>query len=131
MFLMKYFTSTLVAGLLAFSLSVHAEIKIVSEHNSNGEASSKFKFKTVPPPSNQDAATSVRFTIVDGERDENGGELGVLNDGNGSTEEDQPAANFFFNACTDGARLLIDFGSLINIKEVNTYSWHPNTRGPQ
>src|SRR5882724_8065287 len=128
---MKYLTSTLVAGLLAFGLSAQAEIKIVSEHNSNTEASSKFKFKTVPLPSNQDAATSAKFTIVDGEKDENGGELGVLNDGNGPTEEDQPAANFFFNAGTDGGRLLIDLGSLINIKEVNTYSWHPDTRGPQ
>ena len=25
----------------------------------------------------------------------------------------------------------MDLGSAIEIKEVNTYSWHPNTRGPQ
>src|SRR6266850_2840289 len=131
MLLMKYLTSTLVAGLLASGLSAQAEIKIVSERNSNAEASPKFKFKTVSPPSNQDAATSAKFTIVDGERDENGGELGVLNDGKGSTEEDEPAANFFFNAGTDGGRLLIDLGSPIDIKEVNTYSWHSNTRAPQ
>ena len=36
-----------------------------------------------------------------------------------------------FNAGTEGGRLALDLSSTINIKQVNTYSWHPNTRGPQ
>jgi hypothetical protein len=46
-------------------------------------------------------------------------------------DQDEPAANFFFNAGTEGGRLLMDLGAPINIKQVNTYSWHAATRGPQ
>ena len=46
-------------------------------------------------------------------------------------EEDQPDRNFFFTQDEDGGRLAIDLGKAIEVKQVNTYSWHPNTRGPQ
>jgi hypothetical protein len=45
--------------------------------------------------------------------------------------EDQPSENFYFNAGARGGRLLVDLGGAIDIKQVNTYSWHPGTRGPQ
>jgi hypothetical protein len=47
------------------------------------------------------------------------------------TSEDDPRQNFFFAPNSDGGRVLIDLGKVISIKQVNTYSWHPNTRGPQ
>ena len=108
-----------------------AETKIVVDYNDNDHASASFKFKNVPAPARTNAATKASFTIVDGERDENGGELDVLHDGKLPTEEDQPSENFFFNAGTQGGRLLVDLGSPLELKQVNTYSWHPNTRGPQ
>src|SRR5262249_13386242 len=46
-------------------------------------------------------------------------------------EADEPGENFFFAAGTDGGRLLLDLGRPLEIKQVNTYSWHPGTRGPQ
>jgi Peptidase of plants and bacteria len=60
-----------------------------------------------------------------------GGGLAKLNDGKMPTEEDQPDENFFFNEGTPGGRLVADLGSVISIKQINTYSWHPSTRGPQ
>src|SRR5438270_4145256 len=108
-----------------------AEAKVTTEHIANESTSPKFTFKNIPHPSKTDAATSATFTIVEGERDENGGELDVLHDGRLPTEEDEPAANFFFNAGTEGGRLLVDLKEAIDIKQINTYSWHPNTRGPQ
>ncbi len=119
------------ASVLAFGAVARGEIKIVVDHNSNESASAAFKFKNVPTPSKNDPATSARFTILDGERDDNGGDLDKLHDGKLPTEEDEPAKNFFFNAGTEGGRLRVDLGKLIEIKQVNTYSWHPNTRGPQ
>ncbi len=119
------------ASVLAFGAFARAEIKIVVDHNSNENASAAFKFKNVPTPSKNDAATNARFTILDGERDDNGGDLDRLHDGKLPTEEDEPAENFFFNAGTEGGRLRVDLGKLIEIKQINTYSWHPNTRGPQ
>src|SRR5882672_7735170 len=121
----------LIAGALILATSSRAEVKIVAEHNPNDSATPKFKFKNVPAPSKTDGATKAQFTIVDGERDENGGDLDKLHDGQLPTEEDQPAENFFFNAGTEGGRLLVDLGSALEIKQINTYSWHPNTRGPQ
>lgn len=116
---------------LTSALAAHAETKIVVNHNSEDNATAAFKFKDVPSPSKNDAAKSATFSVVAGERDENGGDLDKLTDGKTPTEEDQPTENFFFNAGTPGGRLLLDLGSATDVQQVNTYSWHPNTRGPQ
>jgi len=108
-----------------------AEVTVVVEHNPNESATAQFKFKKVPAPSATDAATKAEFSILEGERDENGGDLGKLHDGKLPTEEDQPEENFFFNAGTPGGRILIDLGREKEIKQINTYSWHPNTRAAQ
>jgi hypothetical protein len=120
----------------AFALAVStlpglAEVKPLVEHNDNDHASSAFKFKSIPPPAKDDLATKAKFAIVDGEQDENGGDLDKLHDGKVPAEEDAPSDNFFFNAGTEGGRLLIDLGNVTEVKQINTYSWHPNTRGPQ
>src|SRR5690242_1381528 len=119
------------AAAFLFAFSTRAEIKPVVDHNANEQAKPEFKFEHVPSPSKDDAATKAKFSIVDGERDPNGADVDALNDGKLPTEEDQPAANFFFNAGTEGGRLLLDLGDVLEVKQVNTYSWHPNTRGPQ
>lgn len=116
---------------LTSGLICPAEIKIVVNHNSDESATSAFKFKDLPSPSKNDAGKSAKFSILEGERDENGGELEKLNDGKTPTEEDGPADNFFFNAGTPGGRLLVDLGGVLELRQINTYSWHPNTRGPQ
>jgi len=85
-----------------------AEIRIVADHSENPTAS--FKFKTVPAPSKNDAAARARFTIVDGAEDNNGGSVDKLHDGRVPTEDDQPSENFFFQAGTDGGRLLVEHG---------------------
>jgi hypothetical protein len=126
--------TTLIAGMTAILLSAaisQAEIKVVVGHHRNQDAAADFKFAEVPAPSQSDAASKATFIIVDGQRDRNGGNLDKLHDGKIPTEDDQPAQNFFFNAGTDGGRMLIDLGNVITITQVNTYSWHPDTRGPQ
>jgi hypothetical protein len=130
---MSFRAATLIAAAVALmSVSAsRAEIKVVAERNSSDNTGAGFVFRNVPAPSQNDAATKATFTLVDGRRDGNGGDLGKLHDGKMPTEEDQPAENFFFNAGTDGGRLLVDLGRAIDIKQVNTYSWHANTRGPQ
>ena len=117
--------------ILMFALVLCAEVKTVAEQNRNEHATPEFKFKNVPSPSQSDAATKAKFAIIDGRRDTNGGDTDKLHDGKIPDEEDQPSENFFFNAGTDGGRLLIDLGGAIDIKQVNTYSWHTDTRGPQ
>jgi len=122
----------LVAGFLnlACVLSGVAEIKVNQEHQSGGGGAG-FKFEKVPAPSRSDAAGPARFTLVDGTRDPNGGGLDALHDNKVPRGEDQPSENFFFGQGTDGGRLQIDLGTNTTIQQVNTYSWHAATRGPQ
>jgi hypothetical protein len=108
-----------------------AEVKVTVEANHDSDATADFKFKKVPGPVKDDAAAKATFSIVDGNKDDNSGDLSVTHDGKLPTEEDQPDRNFFFAQNDDGGRLSIDLGKAIDIKQVNSYSWHPNTRGPQ
>ncbi len=128
------FCERLIVGALVVLLThaaARAEVKVAIEHRGAAEATAGFKFKSISPPAKNDAASKAKFSIVDGSRDEAGGDLTVLHDGNLPTEEDQPDRNFFFAQGQDGGRLQIDLGKAIDVKAVNTYSWHPSTRGPQ
>ena len=121
--------SELAFGLgLAFVPAPLAAATVTVDHRPDGTG---FAFQSVPAPARDDAAAKAAFVLVDGAADPNGGPLAVLNDGRIPTEEDQPAANFFFRAGTDGGRLRLDLGSVIAVRQVNTYSWHPGTRAPQ
>lgn len=112
------------------ALATHAEVKTVVEHVDNHHTSVRFKFDAVPPPSRNDAATDARFTVVFGKIDKNADNVDRLHDGKVPDWEDQPLANFAF-AGRESGRLLIDLGRVIDVAQVNTYSWHPGPRGPQ
>ena len=107
------------------------QVKISIDHNANDTANRDFKFKNVPSPVKDDAAAKAKLVLIDGEIDGNGADLVAVTDGLLPTDSDEPAANFFFNAGTSGGRFRLDFGRVIDVAQVNTYSWHPNTRGPQ
>jgi hypothetical protein len=123
----------IILGILVFFpvAASHAEIRTVIDRNDNEHASAAFKFERVPLPSPNNAASTAKFTIVDGRRDSNGGDLDQLNDGQLPTGADQPADNFFFSQRSNGGRLLMDLGHVIDIKEIDTYSWHTDSRAPQ
>jgi hypothetical protein len=116
---------------LATGLSARAEIKVTTAHNDNDTAAPGFKFTNVPAPAASNAARQAKITLVDGEADPNSGDLAKLNDGKLPNGEDQPGENFFFNAGSHGGRLQMDLGSVIGIRQINTYSWHAASRGPQ
>ncbi len=101
------------------------------EHKDNDEASAGFHFKTVPAPAASNLVTGAAFKIIDGAKDDNSPGLEVLHDGQLPANEDAPRANFFFSPGTDGGRILVDLGKVAEVKRVNTYSWHNETRGPQ
>jgi len=117
--------------LLSMALRASAQVKVTVDHNTGSNATPDFKFKNVPSPAKDDAATQAKLKLVVGAKDDNGADLSALTDGLLPTEQDQPAANFFFNAGSDGGRFLMDLGTAIEIAQVNSYSWHPDTRGPQ
>lgn len=116
---------------MSFALLLQEQIKVSVDRNSNTTATSAFKFKNVSPPAKVDAASEAQLMLLDGDADPNGGDLSALTDGLVPTTDDQPAANFFFSAGTGGGRFRVDLGKAIEIARVNTYSWHPGSRGPQ
>jgi hypothetical protein len=128
----KHLAVAAASGLFLFANPLlFGEVKVVVEHNNNETATPRFQFKQVPLPSKGDAAAKAKFSIIEGEEDDNGGGLEKLHDDRLPTEPDEPSENFFFDAGTKGGRLLVDLGKVLELKQVNTYSWHPDTRGPQ
>ncbi len=107
------------------------EVRIVVDHNPPDTSASAFHFRRVPPPAPVDAAAHATLEVVDGRKDSFSGGLSRLQDGRFPEEEDQPARNFFFEAGGSGGRIRFDFGDVIEIRAIHTYSWHPSRRGPQ
>ena len=101
------------------------------DHNPNSTATPEFKFKNIASPRKDHAASTAKLTLIDGELDAGSAELSALTDGRLPNDEDEPGANVFFRAGSSGGRFRMDFGTPIQIARVNSYSWHPNTRGPQ
>lgn len=121
----------MIAALCGLTLTAQAQITVTVERNFGVAANKEFKFKTVRPPVKDDAGAKAKLTLLVGEADEAGGDLSALTDGLLPTEEDQPKANFSFHSGAAGGRFLLDLGNAIEIKQINTYSWHAGPRGPQ
>jgi len=109
----------------------YAQVRVTIDHNDNKTANAEFRFQRVPAPSRNDAGAKAIWTIIDAEPDGNSPDIGALNDGLWPDAEDQPRRNFFLSAGSGGGRLLMDLGSVIEIAQVNSYSWHSGSRGPQ
>jgi hypothetical protein len=125
----RFITRLCIGSLLLSAAASPGEINVAMEHNDEASATPAFTFKKIPAASMNDAGTKAEFVVVDGAQDRD--RIASLNDGKLPAEEDAPEQNFFFIAGTDGGRLLVDLRNTTRLKQVNTYSWHPNSRGPQ
>lgn len=117
-----------ILSIWGFTAGAKAEVRVVFERSEKGAG---FKFKSIPSPYRDDAAEKAIFTVVDGVVDPNSAGLEKLHDGRVPGDADQPDENFFFRNNTVGGRLVVDVGEEMVIRQVNTFSWHPTTRGPQ
>lgn len=130
---MRYLFPAILSFLIVpiFTHGAHAQARVIIDHNTGVETNSVFRFKHVPSPARDDAAAKAKVTLVIGRKDGDSAELSALTDGLFPGGADEPAANFFFAAGTDGGRIRIDLESITDIAQINTYSWHADTRGPQ
>ncbi len=119
------------AAVLLLSPACFGAVNTVVGFNDPQTATSDFKFSNVPSPSKSDAASKVQFLLVTGQKDDASGELIKLHDGKLPESAEDPAGNFFFKAGTDGGRVVIDLGSVIEVKQINTYSWSSGTHAAQ
>jgi hypothetical protein len=116
---------------ISISQSASAKVKVTIDHNVRMDANASFKFKHVPSPGRDDAGAAAKLTLVVGQRDRGSAELSALIDGILPADEDEPRSNFFFRAGSSGGRIRMDFDKVVDIKQVNSYSWHSDSRAPQ
>ena len=120
--------------LAVFSLvttDAFAQAIVTVDRNTGSAATPAFKFTRVPSPVTDDAGAKAKLVLVSGDMDSNAGSFSAINDGLLPRDEDEPGANFFFDAGTGGGRFVMQFSAAIDIARVHSYSWHPNTRGSQ
>jgi hypothetical protein len=108
-----------------------AEIKTVAERNAQADANPELRFPKLPVPTKTDRGVLAKVSIIDGEADANGADVEALVDGLLPARDDEPSRAFFFDAGTRGGRILFDLGDSVEIRSIESYSWHPGTRGPQ
>ena len=118
-------------SILLLMLVVFFDAQVTFEHNPNSVANREFKFRKIASPSKDDAATRAKLSLIDGDLDQSSGALSTLVDGRLPQEEDEPGGNVFFRAGSTGGRFRMDLITPIEIARINSYSWHPNSRGPQ
>ncbi len=116
---------------MVFATSAHGQIRVTVDRNTGSAATKEFKFKNVASPAKDDAGAKAELMLLVGESDPAGGDLSVLTDGRWPAKADEPKSNFFFASGSSGGRVRMDFGGVIEIKQVNSYSWHPGTGAPQ
>ncbi len=120
-----------IVALCGLTLTAQAQITVTVDRNIGNEANKEFKFKMVRSPIKDDVGSKAQLILLIGEADPAGGDLSALIDGVLPTKEDDRKANFFFAAGSSGGRFRMDLGSVIDIKQINTYSWHSSTSAPQ
>lgn len=98
-----------------------------------GDSTAAFKFPTIEPPSDKDYADASQghasIRILRGKLHVNSGPPAVLLDGRGQSTADSPAQSFFFSDNTSGM-VLVRLGRSVNVRKVNTYSWHQDHDRP-
>jgi hypothetical protein len=120
-----------VATLLLFPVVAQADVAMVIDHNVGEAATAQFKFKNVQSPARDDAAAKATLTLIAGTLDGSSAGISALTDGALPANQDQPVRNVFFKAGTWGGRVRMDLGSAMQIAQINTYSWHSDSRAPQ
>lgn len=118
-------------ALLLAAAPLRAQVTVVVDRNMGDNATPQFRFERVPPPSRDDAATKAKLDLIAGRIDGNSPGLAAITDGRVPGDWDEPQSNLFFAPGTWGGRFRIDLGTPIPIAEIDSYSWHPDSRAAQ
>ena len=116
---------------IALAAAASGEVVITVDHNAGPAATKAFRFARVASPSKSDAASTATVALIAGTADRGSADVKALVDGLLPTIEDDPGANLFFRANSWGGRIRIDLGKAIDVEQIRSYSWHPDSRAPQ
>lgn len=96
-----------------------------------GCGTTAFSFPSIAPPSASDYADKAngyaRIKGLSVQPHPNSGGFSSLIDGKAQTHPDSPKESYFTSA-SQPTPLLIDLGKSIDIREINTYSWHQHQK---
>jgi len=101
------------------------------DHVPRGSVDAQTPYGLVPAPNQENAARRGSVSLVDGVRSNSSGPPGRVLDGRMPDNEDSPSQCLEFGESTLEGRFKLDLGKLISIAQINTYSWHKDTRAPQ
>lgn len=114
--------------MLLAAIPALADLTVTTEQLTFG---SGFAFEKIPGPAVNDFAPQATWSTLRGRPDRDSAPLDSLHDGKVPAGDDDPRANFFFTAGSDGGRILVDLGGLTELERITTYSRHFKSRGPQ
>ena len=119
------------------SRAIAADAIFELDAGADRETDGVFVFDTVPSNSSTDFANGKTFTVLDGSSHDVSGTIDHLTDGLGQTNGDSccgPDSESFFAGpagAEDNLRIQLDLEVNVPIAEINSYSWHNNSRAPQ
>jgi hypothetical protein len=102
-------------------------VTVVVEKLLDAAATTAFDFKTIATLSKEDAAQDATFSIVDGRKANFGGNVKILNDGQGPRQEKDESLMLTFNPGTLQGRIKSDLGKTVQIDQINTYAWYKDS----
>lgn len=115
------------------TLSVEAGSAQIMARIEGGEETPEFRFPTIEPPSDRDAAdrsqgrASIRVVkgVLAVTKGSGSAPPQALLDGHAQSRPDSPEESVYF-ANNEEGMLLLDLGRAISIGRINSYSWHQN-----
>lgn len=127
---------TLAAAALAILLTTnaaHAQITVTKEvdYGVDRETTGTFVFATVPSNSSTDVAHGKAFKVLAGSPHSASAPIAKLNDGPAQRNWDSVPESFFAADDATGLRIQVDLVTVEILAEINTFSWHRNSRSPQ
>ena len=119
------------ACLVVAAAGVGADVRVSVDRNVGSRATDAFRFDSVPSPAGKRGGARAVISVIDGTPNDGCRGAIYLGKDRRPEGEDDPKDNFFFAEGSDGGRLRIDLEGRVAVRQVNTYSWHPSSRGPQ
>ncbi len=121
------------AAILFSSTSATAQVSVTTEvdFGTARETNGTFVFSTVPSNSSTDLAHGLTFAVLAGSPHKASGPIKVLTDGPAQKNWDHVSASFFATDDTTNIRIQVKLKTIHDIGQINTYSWHRNSRSRQ
>jgi alpha-mannosidase len=120
---MKIRTHLCIAAIAFITTAAFAETKVTAEYGEIRDGA--WKLPSITEPSKSDLAQNAKITVTAGQLHADGAPVTALNDGIVGNSGGEPSdAVFFANKSAEGGKFLMDLGSVQQIRQINSFSFH-------